>query len=62
MLGLAPFTPSLSYGEVKERGLTGTEKLSKDELEMLMDLDEEFLRRGNFERIFPLGGNANYYE
>ena len=62
VLGLAPFTPSMSFGEVKERGLTGNEKLSKDELEMLMDLDEEFLRKGNFERIFPLQNNATFYE
>ena len=54
VLGLAPFTPSMSFSEVKERGLSGNEKLSKDELEMLMDLDEEYLRKGNFERIFPL--------
>lgn len=43
-------------------GLTGKEHLSKDELEMLMDLDEEFMRRGNFKRIFPLSSNVAYYE
>jgi len=29
---------------------------------MLMDLDEEFLRKGNFERIFPLVNNTAFYE
>ena len=29
---------------------------------MLMDLDEEYLRKGNFERVFPLTSNAFYYE
>ena len=52
----------MAYSEVKERPFTGNEKLSKDELEMLMDLDEEFLRKGNFERIFPLPNNATFYE
>ena len=55
LLGLAPFVPSMSYQTVRERErLLGNEKLTKDEIEMLMDLDEEFLRKGNFERIFPL--------
>ena len=42
--------------------LDGTEKLTKDEMEMLMDLDEEFLRKGNFERVFPLTSNSMHYE
>ena len=29
---------------------------------MLMDLDEEFMRRGNFQRIFPLASNAAFYD
>mmetsp|Transcript_18545 Transcript_18545/g.23083 ORF Transcript_18545/g.23083 Transcript_18545/m.23083 type:complete len:140 (+) Transcript_18545:1737-2156(+) len=62
VLGLAPFTPSMSHTDLKEKGLAGNEKLSKDELEMLMDLDEEYLRKGQFERIFPLGNNAAFYE
>ncbi len=63
VLGLPPFATSMSYGQVRaaER-LYGTEKLTKDELEMLMDLDEEFLRKGNYERIYPLSGNVWYYE
>lgn len=35
--------------KAKENGmLDGSEELTKDEIEMLMDLDEEFMRRGNF--------------
>ena len=63
MLGLAPFATSMSYGQVRaSERLSGNEKLTKDELEMVMDLDEEFLRKGNYERIFPLSGNVWYYE
>ena len=28
--------------------LTGLEKMSRDELDMLMDLDEEYMRKGNY--------------
>ena len=55
----------MSYVELKnkENGqLTGTEELTKDEMEMLMDLDDEYMRRGNFERVFPLASNVQFYE
>jgi len=63
ILGLAPFTPSMTYQQVREKErLDGTEKLTKDEMEMLMDLDEEFLRKGNYERVYPLTNNVFHYE
>ena len=63
VLGLAPFAASMTYAQVREKEkLDGTEKLTKDEMEMLMDLDEEFLRKGNFERVFPLTSNSMHYE
>ena len=63
VLGLAPFAASMTYAQVREKEkLDGTEKLTKDEMEMLMDLDEEFLRKGNFERVFPLTSNSLHYE
>ena len=50
-------------GELRQKQrLDGTERLTKDEIEMLMDLDEEFMRRGNYQRIFPLASNASFYE
>jgi hypothetical protein len=53
----------MSYAAVKDKEqLDGTEKLTKDELEMLMDLDEEFMRRGHFNRIFPSASLAFHYE
>ena len=62
-LGLAPFAQSMTYLQLKQLNkFTGNEQLSKDELELLMDLDDEFMRRGNFQRIFPLSSNAQYYE
>lgn len=49
LLGLAPFAQSMTLSELRQKPrLTGSEALTKDELEMLMDLDEEFMRRGNY--------------
>jgi len=65
LLGLPPFSQSMTFVELKqkEKGhLQGTEELTKDEMEMLMDLDEEFMRRGNFQRVFPLASNVQFYE
>ena len=63
LLGLAPFSQSMTYGLLREKGsLDGTEKLTKDELEMLMDLDEEWMRRGHFHRCFPNAQSGDYYE
>ena len=60
---LSPFVPTMTYDEVMQLGkFEGTERLSKDESELLMDLDDEFSRRGNFELIYPLSKNAMYYE
>lgn len=62
-LGLAPFQQSLTIEDLKNNeGLTGEEQLSKDELEMLMDLEEEQTRRGNFQRVYPLASNVKFYE
>lgn len=63
VLGLAPFSASMTYNQVREKErFDGTEKLTKDEMELLMDLDEEFLRKGNYERVFPLTSNSYHYE
>ena len=43
-------------------GLTGEEDLTVDELNMLMDHEDEFARKGNFARVFPLAANVDYYE
>lgn len=42
--------------------LQGDENLTSDELSMLMDHEEEFSRKGNFSRVFPLAANVDYYE
>lgn len=47
--GLAPFQTSMTLEELKyKQGLMGTEVLTKDESEMLVELEEEYARRGNF--------------
>jgi hypothetical protein len=53
----------MSFEELKYKtGLTGNEELTKDELEMLLELEEEFSRRGNFHRVYPLMTNVQFYE
>lgn len=41
--------------------LRGDEDLTEDEAGMLMDLEDEQSRRGNFDRIFPVPSNHAYY-
>lgn len=41
--------------------LTGAENLTSDEMFMIMDHEEEFARKGNFSRVFPLAANVDYY-
>ena len=43
-------------------GLSGSEELTRDEVEMIVELEEEFARRGNFQRVYPLVSNVSYYE
>ena len=45
----------------KKEGLKGNERLTEDEMEMLMDLEDECKRQGNFERIYPLESNIGFY-
>ena len=44
------------------RVLEGDEDLTSDEVNMIMDHEEEFSRKGNFSRVFPLAANVDYYE
>jgi hypothetical protein len=43
------------------RAFTGEENLTDDELSVIMDHEEEFSRKGNFSRVFPLAANVDYY-
>lgn len=36
--------------------------LSEDELQLIVDYEEEQLRKGNFDLIFPLPSNIAYYQ
>lgn len=45
-----------------KKTLQGEETLSKDEIEMLLDLEEERSRKGNFEQVFPLVDNVQQYD
>lgn len=54
---------SMSLEELDNlRILSGEENLTSDELNVLMDHEDEFSRRGNFSRVFPLAANVDYYE
>lgn len=37
----------------QKQGLSGNEKLTDDEVDMFLDLEEEHARRGNFQRVYP---------
>ena len=53
----------MSLEELKyKQSLLGSEELTKDESDMLCELEEEFSRMGNFKRVYPLQSNVNYYE
>ena len=43
------------------RGFDGTELLSKDELNIILDLEDESQRLGDFKRIFPNAGSCHKY-
>jgi hypothetical protein len=50
---------SMTLEQLKYRkNLTGTEELTKDEVEMLLDVEEENARRGNFFRTYPAESNS----
>lgn len=54
---------SLTIEELEEQKvLTGEEDLTQDELNVLMDHEDEFARKGSFSRVFPLAANVDYYE
>ncbi len=58
---MAPFKQSMSLEELKyKKCLTGTEVLTEDEIEMLLDLEDEAARIGNFIRVFPLKTTIHY--
>ena len=46
----------------KSRVFQGNENLTADEMNMLMDHEDEFSRKGKFSRVFPLAANVDYYE
>ena len=41
--------------------MRGNEELTEDEVGVLMDLEDEQSRRGNFERIFPVASTQAFY-
>jgi len=49
-LSMPPFHQSMTLEEpkYKKQELSGDEKLSRDELEMIIELEEEFSRKGHF--------------
>ena len=43
------------------KGFTGDELLSRDELNLVLDLEDENQRLGDFNRIFPVAGTSYKY-
>lgn len=56
---------SLPISQVAERveceGFKGDELFSKDELNLILDLEDESSRMGDFRRIHPMKETANEY-
>jgi hypothetical protein len=50
-------TPAMASMTSYEPG----QPLTEDELSMIQDFEEEFIRMGNFDRIFPLQQNCMHY-
>ena len=51
----------MSFEELKyKKHLKGTEILTQDEITMLLDLEDEAARIGNFIRVFPLKTTMHY--
>lgn len=46
----------------RNKGLSGSEHLTADEVNLFLDLEDENSRRGNFCRIFPVETNVKYFE
>jgi tubulin polyglutamylase TTLL4 len=44
------------------KAFKGGEKLTMDEYNLIADHEDEFSRKGNFSRVFPLAANVDYYE
>lgn len=42
------------------KSLKGSEVLTQDEIEMLLDIEDEAARVGNFIRVFPLKTTIHY--
>ena len=54
---------SMTIEEVIDRRiLRGEERLTSDEISMLIDHEDEFSRKGLLSRVFPLAANVDYYE
>ena len=45
----------------QKQGLSGAEQLTDDELDMILQLEEEQARRGNFQRVFPVETNVSQF-
>ena len=43
------------------QGFNGDELLSKDELNLILDLEDESMRTGQFDRIFPMPTTSHRY-
>jgi len=58
---LSLFSKSSTTEELENIEFRGNEDLTSDEIGVLMDLEDEQSRRGNYERIFPDASNTEYY-
>ena len=53
---------SMKIEELQEmKAFDGEEDLTNDEINIILEHEEEFSRKGNFSRVFPLAANVDYY-
>jgi hypothetical protein len=60
---LGPFQQSMSLEDIRHKKcFVGNEELTKDEIDTVLEVEEEYARKGNFNRVFPLVSNVRHYQ
>ena len=56
---MGPFQQSMGLEDLRnKKALAGDEELTKDEIDTILEVEEEYARKGNFSRVYPLVSNV----
>lgn len=59
---MGPFQQSMGLEDLRnKKALAGDEELTKDEIDTILEVEEEYARKGNFSRVYPLVSNVQHY-